>query len=74
MQEVSDEEQAAMSLKLMDNVHELIVNTVLEELSGRGALYAAVCGIVNDTINYNHSGSPLSNAVKQIIKDQMGKY
>ena len=74
MEEISDEQQAAMALKLMDNVKELILQTVLEGLSGYGQLYTRVDALIQNRINETNGGSPMQMAVKRIVMDQMGKY
>jgi hypothetical protein len=74
MEEISEEQQAAMALKLMDNVKQLIIDTVLEGLSGHGALQTRVDALIQNRINETTGGTPMQMAVKRIVMDQMGKY
>jgi len=74
MEEISEEQQAAMALKLMDNVKQLIIDTVVEAMASQGFLRAQLDYIVNLHLNNTNSGSALQMAVKKIVSDQMGKY
>ena len=72
--EVSGEEQAAAYMKLMDNVKQLIVDTVVEELLSYGRLQQAVDGMVRARLTDTSPSGTITTAVKEIIKNQMGKY
>jgi hypothetical protein len=74
MEEISDEQQAAMALKLMDNVKQLIIDTVLESLRANGPMCEQLDYRVQLHINNTSGGSPMQMAVKRIVMDQMGKY
>lgn len=74
MEEISEEQQAAMALKLMDNVKQLIIDTVLEDYNRGGPLKVIIDGGVINRLCETSQGSPLHTAVKKIISDQMAKY
>lgn len=74
MSDVSDEEQAAMALKLMDNVKQLIVETVAEDIRNGGLVRSAIASVVQQSLMDTTSGGSLQMSVKKIITDQMGKY
>jgi hypothetical protein len=74
MEEISEEQQAAMALKLMDNVKQLIIDTVLEDLRAGGPVRAQLDHRIQLHINNTSGGSAMQMAVKRIVMDQMGKY
>jgi tetrahydromethanopterin S-methyltransferase subunit F len=74
MEEISEEQQAAMALKLMDNVKQLIIDTVVEDLRANGQVCAQLNHRVQLHINNTSGGSHMQMAVKRIVMDQMGKY
>ena len=74
MEEISEEQQAAMALKLMDNVKQLIIDTVVQDYDRGGPLKVIIDGGVISRLCETHQGSPLQVAVKKIITEQMAKY
>lgn len=74
MEEISDEQQAAMALKLMDNVKQMIVDTVVANIRAEGDIGAAIYKEIMDQLADTHPGGRLQTSVKQIVRDQMGKY
>jgi hypothetical protein len=74
MEEISDEQQAAMALKLMDNVKQLIIDTVVGDYNAHGPIRQFVDGGVINRLCETHQGSPLHTAVRQIVSSQMAKY
>lgn len=75
-QQVSDEVQAAMALKLADDVRQMIreeIKTALEDpnfVSGLGG-YFLMQHLLNQGIGSSNS---FIGAVKQVITNQMNKY
>ena len=74
MEDISEEQQAAMALKLMDNVKQLIIDTVLEDYNRGGPLKVIIDGGVINRLCETHQGSPLHTAVRQIVSSQMARY
>ena len=74
MEEISDEQQAAMALKLMDNVKQLIIDTVVESIRNQGEVAVAMHVKTLNTIADTYAGSAMHTAVKKIITEQMAKY
>jgi uncharacterized protein YaiL (DUF2058 family) len=74
MEEISEEQQAAMALKLMDNVKQLIIDTVVEDYNANGPIRQFVDGGVINRLCETNQGSPLHTAVRQIVSSQMAKY
>ncbi len=71
MEEISDEQQAAMALKLMDNVKQLIIDTVIQDYDRGGPLKVIIDGGVISRLCETRQGSPLQMAVKEIVSKQM---
>jgi hypothetical protein len=71
MEEISDEQQAAMALKLMDNVKQLIIDTVVENYNNGGPLRALVDASAISRITDTGQYSPMVRAVKEIVSKQM---
>jgi hypothetical protein len=73
MEEISDEQQAAMALKLMENVKQLIIDTVSEDYNRGGTLKVIIDGGVINRLCETNQGSPLQMAVRRIVAEQMRK-
>ena len=74
MEDISEEQQAAMALKLMDNVKQLIIDTVVGDYNAHGPIRQFVDGGVINRLCETHQGSPLHTAVRQIVSSQMARY
>lgn len=74
MADISEEQQAAMALKLTDNVKQLIVETVREDYNNGGPLRALIDSSIISRILDINGGSAMHTAVKQIVSNQMAKY
>jgi len=74
MEEISDEQQAAMALKLMDNVKQLIVETVATDIMNAGLVRSAIASMVQQSLLDTSGGSTMQMSVKRIVMEQMGKY
>lgn len=71
MEEISEEQQAAMALKLMDNVKQLIIDTVVENYNNGGPLRALVDASVISCITDTGRHSIMAASVKEIVSKQM---
>jgi hypothetical protein len=74
MEEISEEQQAAMALKLMDNVKELIIDTVATDIMNTGLVRSAIASVVQQSLLDTSGGSTMQMSVKRIVMEQMGKY
>lgn len=71
MEDISEEQQAAMALKLMDNVKQLIVETVVEDLRVRDSLWFAIEDVVRHIVTDTRADSSMSASVKAIAEHQI---
>lgn len=71
MEDISEEQQAAMALKLMDNVKQMIVETVVEDLRARDSLWFAIEDIVRHIVMDTRADSSMSASVKAIAEHQI---
>lgn len=74
MEEISEEQQAAMALKLMDNVKQLIIDTVATDIMNTGLVRSAIASVVQQSLLDTSGGSTMQMSVKRIVMEQMGKY
>ena len=71
MEEISEEQQAAMAIKLMENVKQLIIDTVVEELQVRDSLWFTIEAIVKNIVTDTRAESAMSASVKAVAEHQI---
>ena len=69
-----EEQQAAMALKLMDNVKQLIVDTVTVAMVEDSRLRAVARVLTDEQLRNTDQYGTLAQSVRRIIQEQMGKH